>query len=123
MVKLSSANYLGSKDVKTGDMLVFVDEGRWEASKKYFQEDGVTPIQSFVIGCTYKGQAKSVKITKASRISLCAKYSDETANWVGKKASITLVPTPNNQMSIWLQPLVDKPAGQTASADEIVWKE
>lgn len=103
MVKISQANFLTAKTVKTGDILTVKDEGQWEASK-FLKDDG-SPSQQFNMRVDYKGEEKTVKFIKASRDAFFAKFGDETKDWIGKCGQITLIPSTNGKQSIWIQPV------------------
>ena len=86
-MKLETGTYLKTAEVNTGESITFRNEGEWVENTKYTYDDG-TPKQDFVIGVTYKGEDKKMRLNKMSRDAMVAGYGDETANWIGKVAMI-----------------------------------
>lgn len=110
MVKVSlGGNYLKAANVKDGEVVMFLDEGRVETSDKYTYDDG-NPQKYFVMTVDYKGEKKNIKITASSKSSLIEAWGDETQNWIGKKATILVIPVQNNNKSILLKPVTGGPA-------------
>jgi hypothetical protein len=107
--------YLKASDVNNGDYVLFIDEGREMTSRTYKYPDttmagtphplaGQFKVQ-FEIGVDYKGEEKLLTINKTSFKTLASNWGYETNDWIGKKATITLAPTPNGKKAIYLEPL------------------
>ena len=87
---LGSGNYLKTADVMNGDRITFKDEGEWIESSRYKYDDG-TPKVDFVIGVDHKGVEKKMRLNKTNRDILMEGYgSNDTADWVGRTAVITI---------------------------------
>jgi len=86
-MKLESGTYLKTADVKTGESVTFRTEGEWVENTKYTYDDG-NPKNDFVIGITYKGDQKRMRLNKTNRDILIAAYGQETQGWIGKSAMI-----------------------------------
>lgn len=100
MVMLVENNRLKAADVKNGDLVKILTEGGWVKDQFKDQE----PTNAFVVSVDYKGVTKDLKLTKASRENLKEAFGAETKEWVGKSASITLVPMEKGK-SIMLTPI------------------
>ena len=87
-MKLETGSYLKTAEVNTGESVTFRNEGEWVENTKYTYEDG-TPRQDFVIGVTYKGDDKKMRLNKMSRDAMVLAYGSDTADWVGKPAMIS----------------------------------
>lgn len=107
MVMLMEGNRLKAADVKTGDFVKFLTEGDW-VKDSFKQADGTSKeSNAFVVSVEFNGQAKDLKLTKASRENLKETFGPDTTKWIGSQASITLVPTEKGK-SIMLSPVVWK---------------
>ena len=107
MVKMNTGNYLRAKDARKGAIVKILDEGAWEKSEKFKNEDG-SPVNQFIVNVEYEGEKRKLKFTKGSRVALIEAFGDESKNWIGKTARIMIVPTPNgNDKSILLDPIVE----------------
>lgn len=106
-VKKSSGAFLKAKDAKPRSKVKFLDEGEWQESQNFKYEDG-RPIIQLVFKVMYEGEEMLLKVNKASRVAMIEAFGDETKNWVGKEASIFILPTPNGkEKMIVLEPIVD----------------
>lgn len=114
-----SGNYLKVDDVKEGDLVTFKDEGTWVESTKYTYPDG-NPKQDFVMKIDYKGQEYSIRINKFSRDELVPVYSNDTKNWIGKHAKISIeVYRSLNTKGMIFSPIIEK----TQESKETAWDE
>lgn len=89
MVKLSGA-FVKAAEVKEGDVIEFLNAGEWQTSDRYKYDDG-NPRKDFIIKVKHDGADKSFRLNKTNRATLCENWGDETDQWVGKKAKITLM--------------------------------
>jgi hypothetical protein len=105
MVQLgSSVAFLKAADVKQGQMAKILDEGGWEESSKFKNEDG-TPQSSFYVLVEVNGQSRKLKFNKASRDECIKAWGRETKDWVGKEISLSTYPTPQGQKTIGVTPI------------------
>ena len=128
-MKLSKGNeYLKADNVKQGQIVQFTNAGEIEVSTqyRYKNQDGTDGdfVRSLVFRVKYEGEDKKLKISAASKSSLIEAFGDDTENWVGKKASIMVIPTPNGQKKmIVLVPITSKAQNAVKSPEEIEWSE
>ena len=116
----TGGGYLKAKDVKNGEVIKFLDEGRWEASDKFKYESG-DPVQNCIFKVEYQGDEKQYRINKASRVAMIEAFGDESKDWVGKQATMMVIPTPNgNDKMIVLQPIADN---RTPKQTKTAWDE
>jgi len=105
--------YLKAEDVQTGDYIVLEDEGQETESTKYFYPETTMagtphplagkPKRQFEISIDYKGESKTLTMNKTSFKSLAQVWGYETKEWIGRKAKITIAPTPNGKKAIYLE--------------------
>jgi len=88
-MKLGGGNYLKTQEVKSGEIVTFKNEGEWIESTKWKYDDG-NPKVDFVIKVDWKGEDKLMRLNKGNRDILKEEYGDETADWIGKSATITI---------------------------------
>ena len=86
---LGSGNYLKTADVKNGEIITFKNEGEWIESAKWKYDDG-TPRNDFTIKVDWKGAEKLMRLNKGNRDTLIEEYGNNTAEWIGKSATITV---------------------------------
>ena len=107
-------SYLKAKDAKDEQIIMFLDAGRKEQSDKFKYPDG-NPMIMDIFKVEYKGEQKEFKLNKASRVAMIDAFGDESTNWIGKKAKIFVMPTPNgNDKMMVLKPIVDKQSEKEA---------
>lgn len=122
----NGSNYLKADKVEKGTVITFLDAGAIEISDKYRykNEDGTDGDfrKSLIFGVTYKGENKKLRVNTSSKIALIEAFGEDTDSWVGKNATIHVLPTPNggNKMIV-LDPIVSKP--EVKSVDDIAWKD
>lgn len=93
-----------AEDVKNGQTIKILTTAEW-IQDNYPQPDGTTkPVKSLVASTEMGGVKKDLRITKASRENLKEAWGPDTSVWVGKEATITLVPTEKGK-SIMLNPI------------------
>ena len=82
-------NYLKTDDVKEGDVIKILDEGRWVESATYTYDDG-KPKRSLVFGVDFKGEKRDMRMNKVSQDELKSAWGDDTADWIGKTAKVSI---------------------------------
>jgi len=104
----TGGSYLRPSEAKKGAVVEFLDEGVIEISDKYTYEDG-SPKKSVVFNVRYEGNEVKLRLNKASRVSMIGAFGNESKDWIGKKAKLIIVPTPNgdNKM-ILLEPVTEE---------------
>jgi hypothetical protein len=90
MILNSKRNYLKVEDVKAGDVVEINSEGEWTESTKYKYEDG-TPRKQFAIEVIYAKEPRTLTLNSTNRSNLTNVWGNDTANWVGKKASVEII--------------------------------
>ena len=99
--------WLKGDNVQKGEAVTFKDAGTVQMSDRYKYEDG-TPQKQLVFKVDFKGEDRQLRVNFQSRINLIEAWGDETELWVGKKARINLVPTPQGKKSIVLEADLDE---------------
>ena len=90
MVKLTgNKDWIKASEAQSGEQVKFVNEGAWEESK-FTHPDG-NPKHQFVVKVIHKGEEKTLTLNKVTRDNLTASWSNDTADWVGKTATIEKV--------------------------------
>jgi len=85
-----NSNYLKTADCKEGDRVSFLDAGKFVENTKYKYPDG-NPRQDFIITVSHNGAEKSFRVNKTNRDIMIASHGNNSENWIGKSARITLV--------------------------------
>lgn len=80
-------DYLRTKDITNGDVVMFKDEGVWVESTKYTYPDG-NPVQNFEILVLHNKQEQTLRLNGISRKNLAKVFGSETKDWVGKEAEL-----------------------------------
>jgi len=79
--------YLSVSDVKTGDIVTFINAG--EFKEKEFRGEKKTV---FEVGLDLpNGSAKKATLNRTSRNALATAYTPNTESWIGKKAKVKVV--------------------------------
>lgn len=101
------SKYLKPEAVKDGDVITFLDAG--EIKNVEFLKDGQPEMKTvFEIGIEFRGEKKLYSPNATTRKVLVKAWSDDSENWKGKKAKITVVPAPNGKDMIVAKPLAEK---------------
>lgn len=129
MVMLTKGGaFLSTKNAVEGSLVKFLNEGEWVENTKFLDNAG-RPVNQFNIQVDYRGEKMQVKVTAASRDELASAWGYETKNWIGKIATVSLVPTPTGKKSIWLRPAKEQEKqktetlGKTLNPEDISWKD
>ncbi|HUW43536.1 MAG TPA: hypothetical protein VMV95_01065 [Bacillota bacterium] len=85
-LKPPSDYIIPNQDVKTGDLITFLDEGKYNT----LPQDPDREVLTFKVE-TPSGEEKSISINKTSQIELIKAWTDESSKWVGKKATVKIV--------------------------------
>jgi len=81
--------YLKASECNTGDLIKFLDEGKWVESTKFTYDDG-SPKQQLIFEVEDGlGEKKSLTLNATNRNTLVSAWGKDTANWVGKIVEIT----------------------------------
>ena len=100
----NSGVWLSAKTAKDGDIVKFLDTGRWVESKRFTYEDG-NPVRQLVFKVMHNNEEKQLTLIKASRTNLMDAWGAETDDWIGKKAIINLALNTQGGKSIVLKPV------------------
>lgn len=87
---LENKTYVKTAEVASGEVVKFLNEGEWVESRKFTYEDG-SPRNDFVIKVEISGIEKDMRLNKTNRDTLVKAYGKDTAEWVGKTATIQKV--------------------------------
>lgn len=77
---------IAGQDVKDGDLITFLDEGKYNT----LPQDPSREVLTFKVKIP-SGEEKSISVNKTSQIELIKAWTDETSKWKGKKAKVKLV--------------------------------
>lgn len=105
MILEDKKNFVKTAEVKTGDVVKFLDEGNWVESKTFKKPDG-TFVSQFQIKVMICELEKTLSLNGMSREAMKKAYGKDTANWIGKEAVINKFPTPQGKEMIVLSPRV-----------------
>lgn len=105
-------DYIKTDSAEKGLVVTFLDAGRIDISDKYRYKnaDGTDGEfrKSLVFEVLYKGEKKQIRVNTASKIAMIDAFGEETQGWIGKKATIHVLPTPNGQQKmIVLDPVIE----------------
>ena len=112
-----NTKWLSAKNCADGDIIEFLDEGEWRDSTKFTYENG-DPVRQLVFKVTHNGEEKQITLIKPSRIAMIEAFGDDTLEWVGKKAKISLALNTQGTKSIILTPVANVKKQQAADLDE-----
>jgi hypothetical protein len=101
------SNWLRARDVKDGEKILFIDEGELVPNQMYPTDKMGNPNMQFNIGVNYKGDNKKLTVNFGSQKFLIPAFGANTVGWIGKEATITVIPTTTGKLSILLKPVVD----------------
>lgn len=109
-----------------GAIITIQDEGSIEVSDKYKykNEDGTEGEfrKSLVFSVLFKGENKKLRMNMASKTACMEAWGDESKTWIGKKATIHILPTPNgDKKMIVLDPIIE--TAKTKEPEDIAWKD
>ena len=104
-----SGSYLKADEAKKGEVITILDSGKEQLSKfKY--EDGNTKTD-YLFKVEYMGEEKVLRMNANSRRAMVEAFGDDTENWIGKKAKLFIMPTPNgDKKMIVLDPILEEQA-------------
>lgn len=102
--------FLKASECKTNDVIQIADGGvkrestKWKYTVKETGEEKPKMEYIFQVKMA-NGDMKTLTMNKVSRDALKAKWGEDTDKWVGKNASIFIMPTPNGKQMIVLNPM------------------
>lgn len=87
----SNSMFLKATDLKDGDKITFMDEGKYEMSP--FKDKNGNPKEVMKIGIKLpNGEVKQANVNGASQKWLGENLTDETSAWVGKEVPVFVLP-------------------------------
>lgn len=101
----NSSPWLNSKNCKDSDFIEFLNEGEWRESTQFKYKDG-NPVKQLVFQVRHEGKEKQLSLIKSSRDSMIKAFGDDTIEWVGQKARISLALNTQGGKSILLTPMM-----------------
>jgi len=104
MVMLMEGSRFKAEDVKNGEIVRINSVADWVKDSYKQPDESVKVVNSLIANVTIGTVTKDLRITKASRENLKEAFGPDTANWVGKEATVMLVPTEKGK-SIMLTPI------------------
>ena len=105
--------YLKADEVKTGELLKFLNEGEETTSTKFSYPEmtmagtphplaGQMKKQFEIKVSLGNGEERTLTLNKTSYTAVGDKLGYDTKDWINKIAKITIAPTPNGKMAIYL---------------------
>ena len=105
--------YLKAEEVKTGDLIKFIDEGKETVSTKFTYPEFTLAGKPHPFAGQFKkqfeitvslgnGEERIFTMNKTSFSNVANKLGYETSDWIGKIATVTIAPTPNGKKAIYL---------------------
>jgi len=85
-IKPPSDYVIPNQDVKTGDLITFLDEGKYNT----LPQDPDREVLTFKVE-TPSGEEKLISINKTSQIELIKAWGDESSDWKDKKVKVKIV--------------------------------
>lgn len=122
MVKLGNGgNFVKGDDVKVGDKVTFKNEGEWQENQRYKYSDG-NPRWDFICQVDHNGEEKNMRINATNKKILISAWGNETADWVGKSAKMsveTVLVAGERRKTIVLEP----EGADVKAPEDIAWDE
>jgi len=87
---------IANQDVRTGDIITFLDEGEW----KQLPNDPGKEVLTFKVGLS-DGVEKFLSVNKTSQTELMGFWGDESADWKGKRARVSIEKTRAFGRIVW----------------------
>jgi hypothetical protein len=111
----NSNKFLKADDCKTGDLIKILTEGAKTKSKTYKYPEltqkgtphpkaGEFKDQFEVKVSIGSGEERTLTMNATSYRALAGKWGEDTLNWVGKLAVVTIAPLPTGKKAIILTP-------------------
>ncbi len=91
MIREEKRNWLKSSDVKSGDVLKIVDEGKNVTSGKFTNEKTGEPKIQFVLKVLHNGQERDFTINSTNDKTLIRSFGQETKGWIGKEIKVDII--------------------------------
>ena len=111
-----NTNWLSAKNCEEGDVVTFLNEGEWRESTKFTYDDG-NPVKQLVFNVKHKDEEKRLTLIKPSRTAMIEAFGNDTVEWVGKQAKISLALNTQGTKSIILMPLGSSPQKTEENAE------
>lgn len=85
-LKPPSEFVIAGQDVKDGDLITFLDEGKYNT----LPQDPTREVLTFKVKVP-SGDEKSLSVNKTSQIELIKAWTDDSKKWIGKQAKVEIV--------------------------------
>ena len=86
-LKIKSEFVIANQDVKTGDIITFLDGGEWRDLPNDDKQ-----VLTFQVELP-SGEKKFISVNKTSQTELMGAWGNESNNWVSKKAIVSIEKT------------------------------
>jgi len=101
-----TGKFLKADEVKKGATITIIDPGK-EQESRFTYADG-SPKTDYIFTVKYGEEEKSLRMNMTSLRAMSEAFGRETLDWVGKKAKLFVMPTPNGEHKmIVLDPVTD----------------
>ena len=104
-MELDLGGFLKATDVKSGDLIKILDEGKLVESKSFKDLEGNPKMNYNFRVSLENGAEKTLTINKTSLRMLADKYTNDTKTWIGKLAKVNLGSTSQGKKMIILEPI------------------
>ena len=93
---IKSDYVIANQDVKTGDIVTFLNEGEW----RKLPNDPNKELLTFQVELP-SGARKLISVNKTSQAELMASWGDESKNWIGRSARVSIEKTRAFGKIVW----------------------
>ena len=93
---IKSDYVIANQDVRTGDVITFLDEGEW----KTLPNDPEKEVLTFKVEVPSK-EEKFLSVNKTSQTELMGAWGDESSDWKGKRARVSIEKTRAFGRIVW----------------------
>ncbi len=122
MVKVyTGGSFLKALPEVKGKALTIKNEGKYVESK-YAYPDG-NPKTDFIFEIVVEGEEKKLRMNKASQVAMIEAFGDESSEWIGQRARIIIMPTPNGENKMIVLDPITEVQPQTKSPEQAAWDE
>ena len=107
---IQTGTFIKAAEAKNGDIITLLDAGEVRESTQFtvkLKDGKEIPKKDYVFKIAHNGTEKVLSMNKMSRENLATAYTNNTENWIGKKASIEMCLFSNGKRGIVLSPIVD----------------
>lgn len=123
--EFETGEFLKPKNVRTGEFLKFINGGEWKVSvfkKGTTEENSKKQLEILVM---HNNEEKKFTLNSPSYEALSPAYGEDTDNWVGKSAMITIKQYQGFNDGIVLMPCITAPTETPTApkAEDVAWDE